>query len=190
MLAPARVRLRVRPWGQKAAKMVFTVDGKLRAVDRRPPFLFSWSSRRTKPGRHVLQVVATSIDGRTATRRIPMVVPAPPKPKPRPKPKPVVPPSPPPLRIVSQTIVDGQEASGLVLWRVETSVRPRHVEFVVDGVVRGRDVAAPYTFGWNADAEAPGSHRLTARAVGRDGKRVEAAVAVTALPPDGGTRAP
>ena len=45
-----------------------------------PPFLFSWSTRRAKPGKHVLQVVATSIDGRVATRRIPLVVQAPPKP--------------------------------------------------------------------------------------------------------------
>ena len=54
MPAPSRIRLRVRPWGQKAAKMVFRVDGKRRAVDRRPPFLFSWSAKRAKPGKHVL----------------------------------------------------------------------------------------------------------------------------------------
>jgi hypothetical protein len=94
------------------------------------------------------------------------------------------------LRIVSQTVADAQEVGGLVLWRVEATGKPRHVEFLVDGVVRGRDVAAPYTLGWNADVEVAGPHRLTARAVGRDGKRVEATVTVTALPPGGGTRAP
>ena len=86
MPAPSRIRLRVRPWGQKAAKMVFKVDGRRRSVDRRPPFLFSWGAKRAKPGKHVLAVVATSIDGRIATRRIPVVVQAPPKPTPRPKP--------------------------------------------------------------------------------------------------------
>ncbi len=54
MKAPTRIRLRVRPWGAKAAKMVFTVDGRTRTVDRRPPFLFSWGTTRAKPGRHVL----------------------------------------------------------------------------------------------------------------------------------------
>ena len=164
MLAPSTIRLRVRPWGQKAARMVLSVDGRRRAVDRRPPFLFSWSTKRAKPGRHVLEVVATSIDGRTATRRIPLVVPAPPRPAPRPKPKPV------PLALTGMSVADGQEVTGLVLWRVDVRGRAERVEFLVDGVVRGTDVAAPYTFGWNASAEPAGTHRLTARAVG-NGRR-------------------
>ena len=196
--ARGTVRLRVRPRGARAARIVLRVDGRRRDVDTKAPYLFAWNARRAKPGRHVLELLATSVDGRVARQRIPLVAGPPqrprPRPKPRPKPKPVAPPAapavPPALRILSQTIVDGQEASGLVLWRVETSVRPRHVEFLVDGVVRGRDVAEPYTFGWNADAEAPGAHSLIARAVARDGKRVEAASTVTALPPTGGTSAP
>ena len=67
------VKLRVRPWGAKAASMTFFVDGHRRAVDRRPPFLFAWNAARAKPGKHVLQVVATSVDGRIAKRRIPLV---------------------------------------------------------------------------------------------------------------------
>ena len=55
MRAPTKIRLRVRPWGAKAAKMVFTVDGRTRTVDRRPPFLFAWGTTRAKPGRHVLR---------------------------------------------------------------------------------------------------------------------------------------
>jgi hypothetical protein len=180
MLAPSTIRLRVRPWGQKAASMVFTVDGKRRSVDRRAPFLFSWSTRRAKPGKHVLVVVATSVDGRTATRRIPLVVQAPPKPKPKPttRPKPV------PLAVTGMSIADGQEVTGLVVWRVDVRGRAEHVEFLVDGVVRGTDVAAPYTLGWNASAEPAGPHRLTARAVGT--KTVEATVTVTSA----GTSAP
>ena len=50
-----------------------------------------------------------------------------------------------------------------MLWRVDVAGKPARVEFVIDGVLRGADVAAPYTFGWNSDAEAPGAHRLTAR---------------------------
>ena len=181
MLAPRTIRLRVRPWGQKAAQMVFSVDGKRRLVDRRPPFLFSWSTARAKPGRHVLEVVATSVDGRTASRRIPLVVAAPPKPKPTPKPKPVA------LALTRMSVAEGQEARGLVLWRVETRGRVERVEFLVDGALRGSDVAAPYTLGWNADAETPGPHRLPARAVGTDGKVVQATVTVTVPAAPSGT---
>jgi N-acetylmuramoyl-L-alanine amidase/Bacterial Ig domain len=180
MLAPSTIRLRVRPWGQKAAKMVFTVDGKRRSVDRRAPFLFSWSTKGAKPGKHVLVVVATSVDGRTATRRIPLVVQAPPRPKPKPpsRPKPV------PLAVTGMSVADGQDVTGLVVWRVDVRGRAERVEFLVDGVLRGTDVAAPYTLGWNAGAEPAGPHRLTARAVGA--KTVEATVTVTSA----GTSAP
>lgn len=177
------VRLRVRPWGAKAASMTFRVDGRTRAIDRRAPFLFTWNAARAKPGRHVLEVVAASVDGRVAKRRIPLVAGAPAAVKPKP-------PFVAPLKIVSQTVVDGQPVTGLVLWRVEVAGKLTRVEFVVDGVLRGADVAAPYTFGWDAAAEAPGIHRLTARAVGK--KTVEATVAVTvpAAPESAGSAAP
>ena len=154
-----QVKLRVRPWGAKAASMSFFVDGHRRAVDRRPPFLFAWNAARARPGKHVLQVVARSVDGRVAKRRIPLVAAKRVVPKPKP-------PVTPPLRIVTQSVTEGQEVTGLVLWRVEVSGKPSRVEFVIDGVVRGTDVAAPYTLGWNSDAETPGAHILTARAVG------------------------
>ena len=184
MKAPTRIRLRVRPWGAKAAKMVFSVDGRTRTVERRPPFLFSWGTTRAKPGRHVLVVVATSVDGRRAVRRIPVVVYRP-KPKPVPKPKPA--PKPPPLAILRQTVEEGQELTGLLVWRVDVRGRAQRVEFVVDGVLRGTDVAAPYTFGLNADAESQGEHRLTARALGATGKVVETTVTVSVPPPASGT---
>ncbi|HEX4931486.1 MAG TPA: N-acetylmuramoyl-L-alanine amidase [Gaiellaceae bacterium] len=167
------VKLRVRPWGAKAASMTFLVDGRRRAVDRRPPFLFAWNAARAKPGKHVLEVVATSVDGRVAKRRIPLVAAKRVVVKPKP-------PVTPPLRIVTQSVAEGQEVTGLVIWRVEVSGKPSRVEFLIDGVIRGADVAAPYTFGWNSDAEAPGTHRLTARAVGR--KTAEATAAVTIAP--------
>ena len=169
------VKLRVRPWGAKAATMTFLVDGHRRAVDRRPPFLFSWNAARVKPGKHVLQVVATSVDGRIAKRRIPVVAAKRVVVKPKP-------PTTPALKILSQTIAEGQQVSGLVLWRVEVAGKPTRVEFVVDGETRGADVAAPYTFGWQADAETPGAHRLTARAIGK--RMVAATVTVTVTPPE------
>ena len=169
------VRLRVRPWGAKAATMTFLVDGRRRAVDRRPPFLFSWNAAKAKPGKHVLEVVATAVDGRVAKQRIPLVRA---QPVVKPKPKPVVP----ELRILRQTVSDGQELTGFVLWRVEVAGKPAKVEFLVDGVLRGADVAAPYTFGWDAAAEAPGPHRLTARAVGKWTVAATVTVSVPAPP--------
>ena len=178
------VKLRVRPWGAKAATMIFLVDGRRRAVDRRPPFLFAWNAARAKPGKHVLQVVATSVDGRVAKRRIPVVAAKRVVVKPKPR-RPVAP----ALAILSQTVADGQQVSGLVLWRVDVAGKPERVEFVVDGVVRGTDVAAPFTLGWNSAAEAPGAHRLTARAIAK--KTVEASVTVTVAPQEtAGTAAP
>jgi hypothetical protein len=168
------VKLRVRPWGAKAAAMTFLVDGRRRSVDRRPPFLFSWNAARAKAGKHVLQVVATSVDGRVATRRIPLVAARPVVAKP--KPPAVI-----ALKILSQTVAEGEQVSGLVLWRVEVSGRPTRVEFLIDGVLRGADVAGPYTIGWDTAVETPGPHRLTARAVGK--KTVEKTVTVTVPAP-------
>jgi N-acetyl-anhydromuramyl-L-alanine amidase AmpD len=175
------VKLRVRPWGAKARSMTFFVDGKRRAVDRKAPYWFSWPAKRAKPGRHVLLVVAESVDGRTAKQRIPLIVPRPQKPKAKPKP---VPPPPPALEIVGQSLADGQEVDGLVIWRVDVKGKATRVEFLVDGVVRGTDVAAPYTLGWDTAAETPGSHRLTARAVGA--KTVEKTITVTVKAPESG----
>ncbi len=179
------VKLRVRPWGAKAKRIVLRIDGRKPEVDSRAPFLFAWGAKRAKPGKHVLQVVATSVDGREARLRIPLVVTQPkPKAKPKPKPAPV-----PVLRIVRQSVAEGQTVSGLVLWKVETAGRPERVEFFVDGAIRGSDLAAPYTLGWNTASEAAGSHELTARATGK-GKSVEATVTVTVQSATAGTAAP
>jgi N-acetylmuramoyl-L-alanine amidase len=188
------VNLHVRPWGSKATRVVFKVDGHRRAVDTKPPFTFAWNAKRAKRGKHVLEAVATSGDGRVARRRIPLVAGArlPVKPKPtKPRPAPTKPAPPPALRILSQSVAEGQGVTGLVIWRVDTAGPAKHIEFHVDGVPRGTDVAAPYTLGWNADAESPGPHRLTARAVDKDGKVVDASVTVTVPePPGSGTATP
>jgi len=172
------VTLRVRPWGAKAASMTFLVDGRRRAVDRRPPFVFPWNAARARPGKHVLEVIATSVDGRVAKQRVPLVAAQPAVPKPKAKPKPPVAA---PFMILRQSVADGQRVDGLVVWRVDVVDKATRVEFLVDGTSRGTDVAAPFTLGWNSAAEVPGPHRLTARAVGR--KTVEATVTVTVPAP-------
>ena len=80
----------------------------------------------------------------------------------------------PPLRIVTQSVADGQEVTGLVLWRVEVSGKPARVEFLIDGVVRGTDVAAPLHVrlelrrgdAGNAPAHRPGDRQEAGRGHG------------------------
>jgi N-acetylmuramoyl-L-alanine amidase-like protein/Big-like domain-containing protein len=168
------VRLRVRPWGAKAAAMTFRIDGLRRAVDRRAPFFFSWNAKRAKPGKHVLEVVATSVDGRVARRRIPIVVAAAPR---KPKPLPV-----PALEILGQSVTDGEEVTGFVVWRVDVGGKAARVEFLVDGVLRGTDLQRPFTLGWDTAAEAAGVHRLEARAFAAN-RTVAAPLTVTVAAP-------
>lgn len=186
--------LRSRVWGAKATQVSLRVDGRVYAIDRRAPFTFTWRTKGLKNGKHALELVATALDGRVTRRRIPVVtsnnvaaIKA--KPRPQPKPVPTPKPVPVPLRIVSQTVADGAVLAGLVLWRVELN-GAAEVDFLIDGIVRGSDLAAPYTFGWNADAEAPGEHRLTARARGNNGRIVEATIRVTVPAPPSGSAAP
>ena len=140
------VKLRVRPWGAKATRIVFRVDGHKREVDSRAPFLFAWSAKRAKPGKHVLQVVATSVDGRDARLRIPVVVSRPKPKKPKPKPKPVPKPT---FEVAAQSLSEGQQLTGLVLWRVDVTGPAARVEFWIDGTLRGTDLQRPFTLGWD-----------------------------------------
>jgi hypothetical protein len=185
------VRLRARAWGAKARSVVLKVNGRVIARDARTPYAFRWNTRRVKDRKHVLELEARSVDGRVATRRLALVVRNRPVRPPRPKPKPV-PPKAPPLAIVDQSVADGQEVGGLVVWRVFVQGRVERVEFSIDGTVRGTDVAAPYTLGWDTALETPGPHVLAARAVGPNGKAVTARVTVTVpeRPASAGTAAP
>jgi hypothetical protein len=177
------VRLRVRPWGAKAESMTFFVDGRKRAADTRAPYWFRWNAQKAKPGKHVLLVVARSVDGRVAKQRIPLVVQREKKPPKRVPPPPV-------LAVAGQSLAEGQEISGFTVWRVDLKGRAARVEFLIDGVLRGTDVAAPYTLGWDTAAEAPGPHRLTARAVGVKTVEKTITVSVAPRPASGGSGAP
>ena len=91
----------------------------------------------------------------------------------------------PPLKIVAQSISEGQEVTGLVLWRVELTVpAARHVEFLVDGVAarrrRGGALHARLERGRRAAGAAPPDRPRGGPA---SGKTVEATVTVTVPPP-------
>jgi hypothetical protein len=179
------VSLRARVWGAKAAAVGVRVDGDRLAVDRRPPFRFRWNSRRRHDGKHVITLLARSVDGREARRRLVVVVanrPAPKRPRVQAPPVPAVPPVP-TLRVTGGSPAAGATVAGFVLWRADVAGRPARVEFWLDGVLRGSDVARPYTLGWDAAAETPGAHRLLVKAIPPRGRIVERATTVTVAEP-------
>jgi hypothetical protein len=98
--------------------------------------------------------------------------------RPKPKPKPV---SKPTFDIAGQSLSDGQQVTGLVLWRVEVSRPAKRVEFWIDGKLRGTDLQRPFTFGWDTASETPGEHSVEARAIGA-GRLASAPVTVTVAP--------
>ena len=83
--------------------------------------------------------------------------------RPQPKPKPVPKPT---FEIAAQTLSDGQQVTGLVLWRVDVSRPATRVEFWIDGNLRGTDLQRPFTLGWDTASETPGEHSIEARAFG------------------------
>ena len=179
------VRLRVRAWGADAKRVVLRVNGRAVATDTRAPHVLRWNSRRVRDRMHVLELHARSVDGRVATRRIPLVVrnrPSKPKLAPAPRPKRVTP----PLAILEQSVAEGQQVESFVLWRVFARGRVERVEFLIDDDVEGVDVAAPYTFGWHTAHETPGPHALTARVRGKGGRTLSRTITVTVPAPPAG----
>ncbi|MBL8984901.1 MAG: hypothetical protein JNJ80_01430 [Gemmatimonadetes bacterium] len=53
------------------------------------------------------------------------------------------------------------------------------VEFLVDGVVVGEDLTAPYSYSWNTRAESNGPHGLRAQATDPSGNVGFASISVT-----------
>jgi hypothetical protein len=174
------VSLRARVWGARAASVGLRVDGDRLAVDRRAPYRFRWNSQRRRDGKHVLTLLARSVDGREARQRLVVVVSNRPAPK-RPRPKAAA--APPALRVTGGSPAAGATVSGFVLWRTEVAGRASRVEFWVDGVLRGTDVARPFTLGWDTAAETEGEHRLLVKAIPRRGRVVERATTVTVTEP-------
>ena len=129
--------------GGRAKIVLLFLDGKRIDHDTSLPYAFAWDSQRAANGRHVLELRVTSRDGRTASRRLPVLVVNP--------------------RIAGQTVAGG-------VWSVVTKGRVAHVELLVDGVLHATVTSAP--FAWPLDLP-PGDHTLTARAVAPDGTTAE-----------------
>ena len=84
----------------------------------------------------------------------------------------------PTLEIAAQTLSDGQQVTGLALWRVDVTGTAARVEFWIDGKLRGTDLQRPFTLGWDTATEAPGEHSVEARAFSA-GRSVKAPLTVS-----------
>jgi hypothetical protein len=144
------------PSGETVDHVDFFVDGHLRDTEHAAPYLFAaraWDTTRDTNGRHVLSVHAVGPDGALGVSSIVAVV------------------KNPPIRITVVTPADGQTLTGAVHVEAQVSGTPLRVEFLVDGVLRDVESAAPYAFGgasgsWDTTRETPGPHTLIVRAIG------------------------
>jgi N-acetyl-anhydromuramyl-L-alanine amidase AmpD len=152
--------------GVPPARVRLLLDGREIDHDTSPPYVFTWDTRRTQDGKHVLTLVARARDGRLVRSTIPLVVA-----------NVVVQPA----VIASGSLVDGQTVSGIQHWLVDAKGTVARVEFVVDGVLRSTAAAAPYAWDWDTGQETPGAHALTVRAVGADGTAAEQKLSVTVV---------
>ena len=177
------VRLRARVRGSRAARVTLRLDGRRVAADGKAPYVFALNTRAHREGRHALELVAESVDGRVARVRVPVVVDnVRPKVRPKAKPKPK-PPAPPPFAIAATSLAEGQTVSGFLVLRADVTGRAARVEFWIDGVLRGTDRGRPFTVGWDAAAEAPGRHRVLVKAFAPDGRVAERTLSVVVAPP-------
>lgn len=152
------------------ARVQLLLDGREIDHDTSAPYLFHWDTRRTKDGPHVIALTGRAPDGRVVRSTVTVVV----------NNAAVAP------KIVASSIANGQTVADVQHWLVQTSGKIDHVEFVVDGVVRGTAAAAPYAWDWDTAQETPGPHQLAVRAVGADGTVVQQQLGVTVSGPSAG----
>jgi N-acetyl-anhydromuramyl-L-alanine amidase AmpD len=177
-----RIRANVR--GARTTGIGLYVDGRVISRDRTAPFTLRWNSRRVRDGRHRVTLAAVARDGRIAKRSLPLVVSnhatakPKPSPKPRPKPKPAL-----PIRIVSQSLADGSTVTGILTWGAHTTGPVARVQFEVDGALLASGTTEPWTATWDTGTASAGPHRLTVRALTRDGRPATVSVTVTVAPP-------
>ena len=125
-----------------------------------------WDSTEMPNRAHQLELRATALDGRTATRTFSVLVaneedfaaPAP--------------------HVLWQSMTDWQTVRGAVAWQALTDGTIQQVEFWVGGRVRWIAVEQPYTFGgegglWDTSSLRPGPHQLAVRVVGTGGRVAE-----------------
>lgn len=145
----------------KATTVEFWLDGRLVHTERSAPYEWSWDTRRSADGPHVVLVRAAGPDG-AAEKSLPLTVsnaaaaPA----------------------LAKLSLADGDTVTGTTRVTAETTGAVEKVEFWVDGALKRTDTRSPYTFDWDTRAEQDGVRALRVRVVGPGGE-VAKAVSVT-----------
>jgi N-acetyl-anhydromuramyl-L-alanine amidase AmpD len=126
-----------------------------------------WDASSLPNGVHELELRATALDGRTATRTFSVL--AANEEETHAEPGPHVP---------WQSMSDWQTVRGPVAWQALTDGAVQQVEFAVDGRVRWIATAEPFSFGgagglWDTSSLRPGAHQLLVRVVGTGGRTAE-----------------
>jgi hypothetical protein len=146
------VRWEAIPSGTPADHVEFVVDGWVRHVANRAPFVFEWDTAKEADGEHTLELWAVARDRRVAraTARVSVSN---------------------VFALAVTSLRDGAAVRGNVRWQasVEGSA-PEWVEFVVDGHLRATDSKPPYAWSWLTGEDANGKHRLTVWAVAPNGR--------------------
>lgn len=151
--------------GEPVTQVQFLVDGQPRATASAAPYAFDWQSAAETNGKHVLTVVATGVDGKTASASVVAET---------------ANPLPPPPTVGGIGIENGATVSGVVPIAPELGGGPLgRVELWVDGAVVATDTAAPWTFQWDTTGLALGQHTVAVRAVGPRGGSTATIVLVT-----------
>jgi N-acetyl-anhydromuramyl-L-alanine amidase AmpD len=164
------VRLSAAIRNGPARTVTFLLDGHVVARRSRPPYVFQWNGARAAEGSHVLEVRARSADGRTARRKVTVMV------------------AHSRVAIVGESLQSGETVQGQVVWSVAVQGAVRRLEWLIDGRLRWTSTSLPFVFGgkdgtWDTTAETPGSHRLTVRAVQPNGLTSELTIPVTVAAP-------
>jgi hypothetical protein len=163
----ATVSWSASPSGKAAAKVDFSVDGKVVATDASAPFSISLDTTSLADGAHVFAVAATAGDGETATSSAGATVAN----------APVAEPS--SDLTVAQNLADGQKVAGSLLWSAAASGKAvSRVEFRVNDSLVASDSSAPFETNVDTTRFADGTHRFAAKAVATDGTSADAVASV------------
>ena len=155
----------------RAGRIELVLGGEVVARSQGPRRELEWDSTSVENGTHELELRATAVDGRTASRALSVLVA---------NEEPV---ADPPPHVLWHSLSDWQSVGGPVGWSAIATGAIQQVEFWVDGRLRWTATEQPYAFGgagglWDASSVEPGAHSLLVRAVGTGGRVAESHAAV------------
>jgi hypothetical protein len=152
-------------------RVVFSLDGETKAVDRSAPYSFTLNPSALRDGRHTLLVQAYDHRGHVTSLPLTITTSA----------RSASPSSgrdtrPPTVRVV--TSVAGRTLSSVTTIQVSATdnVRMGSVQFLLDGTLQSTDYGSPYSWTLDPNRVAAGQHTLLVRAYDSSGNRAQTSV--------------